>query len=247
MTDKMNLFADGQDGFEFYRIPGLVVTASGVVLAYAEARKRGAGDYGEIEIHLRRSLDGGLTWQPAFKIAHMGRRRVLEAKGSHGEGQTVHNPLAIAETSGAVHFLYGLNYASCFHLRSDDDGVTWSRPHEITGSFEAFRSVYPWKDIAIGPGHGIQLRNGRLVAPVWFCDGSSVNKHRPSLVSTIFSDDHGATWQCGEIAVPCTGKFINPNETAIVQVPDGRVMLNARNESMPNRRLVVTSRDGATG
>ena len=101
--------------------------------------------------------------------------------------------------------------------------------------------------IATGPDHGIQLANGRLLVPVWMSTGTGGNAHRPSVVSTIFSDDHGASWHAGEIAVPCTDEIVNPNETTAVELADGRVMLNVRNESPRQRRIVTTSRDGAGG
>lgn len=130
--------------------------------------------------------------------------------------------------------------------RSTDDGVSWSRPVEITKTFEAFRKDYDWKVLATGPNHGIQLRRGRLLVPVWLSTGTGGNAHRPSVTATIFSDDGGTTWQASEIAIPCTDKFVNPNETVAVELADGRVILNARNESKARRRIVVTSPDGTT-
>jgi sialidase-1 len=101
--------------------------------------------------------------------------------------------------------------------------------------------------LATGPGHGIQLRNGRLVVPVWLSTGTGGHAHRPSVTATIYSDDRGKSWQRGAIAVPDTAEFVFPNETTAAQLSDGRVMLNVRSESKAHRRLVVTSPDGAMG
>jgi sialidase-1 len=101
--------------------------------------------------------------------------------------------------------------------------------------------------LATGPAHGIQLKTGRLVVPVWLSTGTGGHAHRPSVTSTIYSDDGGKTWQRGEIAVPNTDEWINPNETVVVELADGGVMLNVRSESKTHRRLVTVSRDGATG
>jgi sialidase-1 len=131
-------------------------------------------------------------------------------------------------------------------MRSDDDGVTFSAPVEITSTFEAFRKDYDWKVIATGPAHGLQLANGRLLVPVWLSLATGRNAHRPSVTATIYSDDLGKTWQRGEIAVPDTAEWVYPNETIAVQLVDGRVMLNVRTESPAHRRLVTTSPDGAT-
>lgn len=100
--------------------------------------------------------------------------------------------------------------------------------------------------MATGPNHGIQLKHGRLVVPVWLSTGTGGNAHRPSVTATIFSDDGGENWQAGEIAVRGSDEFSNPNESVAVELADGRVMLNVRNESKRHQRIVVTSSDGAT-
>jgi len=95
------------------------------------------------------------------------------------------------------------------------------------------------------------LTGGRLLVPVWLCNpaGKAVpgGDHRPSCVATIFSDDHGATWQRGDIVVDTTPEVLNPSECVAAQLSDGRVMLNIRSESKPHRRLVAFSADGAHG
>ena len=86
-----------------------------------------------------------------------------------------------------------------------------------------------------------------MVVPVWLSTGTGGNAHRPSVTATIYSDDQGKTWKAGEIAVPCTDEWINPNETVVVELIDGSVMLNVRSESKTHRRLVTVSKDGASG
>lgn len=254
--EKTDLFVAGEEGYKLYRIPGIVVTKQGTVLAYCEARKSDSGDWGPIDVYLRRSTDGGRTWLPRQQLVHlegdlpMNPVAVAQKLDKPGDN-TVNNPVAIVDQqSGAVHFLYCLEYMRCFYLRSDDDGVTWTEPVEITATFDAFRPDYDWKVLATGPGHGIQLtkgeHQGRLIVPVWLSLGTGGHAHRPSVAATIFSDDHGRTWQRGEIAVPDTQDFIFPSETVAVQLSDGRVMLNSRSESKRHRRLVTISPDGAT-
>ena len=245
---QTDVFPPGMNGVTLYRIPGIVVTTKGTVLAYCEARKDSRSDWGEIEIHLRRSTDGGVTWDPAQKIAHIGER--IEGNPRKPQGgereQTVNNPVAIVDReSGAIEFLYCVNYARCFSMRSIDDGVSWSQPVEITATFEPFRKHYDWKVIATGPGHGIQLNSGRLVVPIWLAYGDT-GDHKPSASATIYSDDHGQTWHAGEIAVPDEGDFGDPNETMITTLSDNRVMLVSRSVSDANRKLITVSADGAT-
>jgi sialidase-1 len=77
--------------------------------------------------------------------------------------------------------------------------------------------------------------------------GTGNHAHRPSVTATIYSDDHGKTWQRGEIAVPDAPPYRYPNETVAVQFVNGNVMLNARSESDAHRRIQTISPDGATG
>ena len=84
-----------------------------------------------------------------------------------------------------------MEYSRCYYTRSDDDGVTFSDPVDITATFDAFRPEYDWKVLATGPGHGIRLTSGRLLVPVWLSTGTGGHAHRPSVNSTIYSDDNG--------------------------------------------------------
>ena len=82
--------------------------------------------------------------------------------------------------------------------------------------------------IATGPDHGIQLASGRLLVPVWMWTGTGGNAHRPSVVATVYSDDHQQPVAAqGAIAIPCTDEWINPNESTVVELASGQVMLNA--------------------
>ena len=249
---KIDLFQAGQEGYEVYRIPGMVVTPKDGVLAFCEARKSSRGDWGTIDILLRRSEDGGKTWSPRRKIAdvpgpHRKNPVALAQKLATPDERTYNNPLAIAGGDGTVHFLFCLEYMRAFYMRSTDQGKTFSSPVEITSAFDKFRPEYDWKVLATGPGHGIQLRNGRLIVPIWMSTGTGNHAHRPSVNSVIFSDDKGGSWNRGDIAVPNTADYVFPSETVAEQLADGRVMLNLRSESKDHRRIVVYSRDGATG
>ena len=249
LLETVDVFEEKQAGFVSYRIPGIVVTAKGTVLAYAEARKFTSADRGEIEIHLRRSTDGGRTFSPQQQIAHLGPRlprnpHMPDDKKKKDMGgpdeQTVNNPMLIAARDGAVHFVYCVEYMRAFHARSDDDGLTWTKPDEITATFDRFRSEIDWQAIATGPGHGIELRGGRLIVPVWLATYEKTASQRKGC-SVIFSDDRGTTWQRGDMAMTIGG------ESSVAELSDGRVVLSSRNTDRRNRRAVVYSRDGATG
>lgn len=255
LFERQDLFTEHTGGYVSYRIPGIVVTAKGTILAYCEARKFSGQDWGEIETHLRRSTDGGRTFSPARQVAHLGprlpRNPVLyenAAKKDIGgpEEQTVNNPMLIADRDGSVHFVYCVEYMRVFYSRSSDDGATWSAPVEITATLDRFRPEWPWRVVATGPGHGIQLRTGRLVIPLWLATAKG-SPHANAVGATIYSDDSGKTWHRGAIAMPNNKETSGTSENIVAELSDGRVMMHARTRSKPDRKAVTISPDGATG
>ncbi|NBV32819.1 MAG: exo-alpha-sialidase [Proteobacteria bacterium] len=255
LLTKQDLFVSGEDpAYNVYHIPGVVVTAKGTVLAWCEARKRpsGVSDWDDIRILLRRSTDDGKTWSAPKSIADVPGPKTknpsaLQMKNVDPNDVTYNNPVLIADKNGAVYMLFCLEYMRAFYQRSDDDGVSWSTPIEITSAFDGFKKSYDWKVLATGPNHSIQLKTGRLVVPVWLSTGTGSNGHHPSVTATIYSDDSGKSWHAGDIAVPATEEWDDPNETVAIELNDGRVMLNVRSQSKAHRRLITTSVDGATG
>lgn len=233
------LFEAGTQGYYIYRIASLVSTRKGTLLAFCEGRKGRGGDWDPIDIFMRRSTDSGKTWEPFRLIMH------------HDDYPSKNAMPIVDYITGEIHLLFNINYERCYYTKSGDDGITWSDPFEITEVINSFKEVYHWLVEAPGPGHGIQLKNGRLVVPFWLSEGTSVEfgsgnrGHRPSIVVSVYSDDHGKTWKAGDVAVPDNEITVNPNETACVQLADGRVMFNARNESINYRRLFTYSEDGA--
>jgi sialidase-1 len=231
------VFAPDSGGYATTRIPALVMSKHGVLLAFCEARANGTGDWADIDLLLRRSKDKGKTWEPAIVLA------------PREPGRPTANITPIVDTEGTIHLLYHRNYSTAYYIKSIDDGETWSTPKDITYAFDAFRPEYNWKVLAMGPGHAIQLRNGRFVVPVWLCEPNPKvpgGDHRPSAIATIYSDDFGKTWKRGDIVTNTTPEFKNPSEHVAVELADERVMLNIRSESKENRRLVAYSPDGAT-
>lgn len=241
LMNRTVLFEAGKEGYFTYRIASMVATKEGSLLALAAARRGTGGDWDPINIVMRRSADAGKTWEPLRRVVAQG-------------DSPCDNAMPITDyITGEVHLLYQIDYARCYYIKSADDGRTWTEPVEITATLDAFKPVYPWLVLAPGPGHGIQMTNGRLVVPFWLSDSggkiaaSGRRSHRPSIVVSVYSDDHGRTWRAGEIAVPDNDVTVIPNETSVIQLADGRVMFNSRNESLNYRRLITTSADGATG
>ena len=250
--EKVNIFEAEVGGYTHYRVPAIAVSPQGTVMAMAEARKSERGDWGTQDILMRRSHDGGKTWDAPRKIARVEGEIELNpaslAQDLAQPGEVTYNNIVpiVDSERGVMHFLFCIEYARAYYMRSEDDGETFSTPVDITSTFEEFKSEYDWMVIAAGPGHGIRHSNGRLIVPVWLSDGTAGHAHRPSIVSTIYSDDAGATWRRGEVVVRHP-ELKNPSETLAVELTDGSVMLNIRNESPEHRRAVSISPDGAAG
>jgi sialidase-1 len=227
------LFEANTGGYYIFRIPAMVTTSQGTLLAFCSARKGRGGDWDPTDIVLRRSTDSGKNWTSTQLIAHK-------------DSLTCDNPTPVIDyQTGEIHLLYQINYARCYYTGSSDEGRSWSEPVDITYAIDQFKKTYEWNVLAPGPGHGIQMTNGRLVVPFWLSTGGRT--HRPSIVVSVYSDDHGKTWKAGEVAVPDNDTTVIPNETCCIQLADGRVMFNSRNESPNYRKLVTYSEDGATG
>jgi sialidase-1 len=228
--EKSDLFVAREGGYHTYRIPGMVRTLDGTLLAYAAARDKDIWDYGDYDTVLRRSTDGGKTWSPLEVFVD-------------GGTSTVDNCVLIvdAQRQGVVHHLYCVDYAHTYYRRSTDHAATFSPAVEITKPFADFASEFAFIIQATGPGHGIQLRSGRLLVPVWL---SPSKQQFPSAVSLIYSDDHGETWQRGPIIVRSGDPPTHPMEGVVAQLSDGRVTMNIRNEAGVHRRAVAYSPDG---
>ena len=235
--DSIQVFAPG-GAYASMRIPALVLSKKGTLLAFCEGRIGTASDWADMDLLMRRSKDGGKTWGPNVVIA---------AKKS---GEPTSNATPIVDKDGTIHLLYQRDYAKAYYTFSKDDGLTWSTAVDITYVFEAFKPEYDWKVLAPGPGHSIQLVNGRLLVPVWLSNPAKLKprrSHAPSCIATIYSDDLGKTWKRGAIIADNSPDFKNPSETMAIQLKDGRTMVNIRNVTEKRRRGFSYSPDGISG
>ena len=132
MLHKTTIFEARTNGYWNYRVPGILTTPRGVILATVEARRGRGGDWDRNDIVLRRSLDGGMTWQPPQRVV---------CADDYGPGP-VSNFVWIADQSdSSVHALYCHNYARVFYQQSTDDGATFTHPVEITDALLPFRGA----------------------------------------------------------------------------------------------------------
>ena len=219
---RSDVFVSGQDGYKAFRIPSLVVTRKGTILAICEGRKRSFSDQGNIDLVVKRSLDDGITWE---------KMQIIFDNGENSAG----NPCPVVDReTGTIWLPFCQDNKRVFVTSSDDDGVTWSTPVEITKDV----SQPDWTWYATGPGRGIQLNSGRLLIP---CDHklNNATKTQTQWYSShvFYSDDHGKTWKLGGTLGPRT------NECQAVQVEDGAVYLNMRSYHDKNRRAIAWSKD----
>jgi len=237
LEGQVDVFLSGQDGYHTYRIPAVIVTPKGTLLAFCEGRKNSSSDTGDIDIVLRRSTDGGKTW---------GKMQVVADHGPHVIG----NPCPVVDrATGTIWMPLTRNRGdepesqimkgttteprTVWLTKSTDDGLTWSEPVNIS---ETTRKPH-WRWYATGPGVGIQLKSGRMVIPCDHSDHSDPKKH-PYGSHVIYSDDGGATWKLGGTI---TDKV---NECQAVELAEGSLTMNMRCYQGKNRRAVSTSKDG---
>lgn len=234
------IFVGGQEGYACFRIPAVIVAPDHTLLAFAEGRKNGCSDTGDIDLVLKRSADNGQSW---------GELEVVWDAGPNTAG----NPAPVVDqTTGVIFLLSTWNLGTdhepqiieqtstdtrrVYLLSSDDNGLAWSEPAEITSSVKQA----DWTWYATGPGSGTQLKRppfeGRLMIA---CDHiEAETKHYYSHV--IYSDDHGATWQLGG-----STPQHEVNESEVAELSDGRLLLNMRNYAPGERhRKIARSSDG---
>lgn len=234
------LFESGTNGYNTFRIPAIIRTIEGTLLAFAEGRKNSSSDTGDIDLVFRRSEDNGASWS--------------ELKVVWDDGENVcGNPAPVVDRqTGNIYLLSTWNLGSdheseiiketskdtrrVFVIISTDDGKTWTEAKEITASVKPVN----WTWYATGPCHGIQILNGkyknRLIIP---CDHieSKTNKYFSHI---IYSDDSGNTWKLGG-----TTPQDQVNECSVAELQGGKLMLNMRNYDRSQKaRKVSISEDG---
>jgi len=193
------LYAQGDAGYDTFKIPTMIVAPDGTILAFAEARTDSQEDWSKTDVVVRRSHDQGKTWSPLEVLFEDGRNVVGNACPVVDRG------------TGFIWMIFCKNNDRAFKTHSEDNGLTWAAPEEITGSVK----LPGWTWYAAGPSHGIQLEDGTLMIPADHVEKRKMSAH------VIFSRDHGATWELG-------GSIPGGEEATLAQLDDGSLYINVR-------------------
>ncbi len=229
---QLDVWRAGEGGYHSYRIPALMATRKGTLLAFCEGRKNARSDTGDIDLVLRRSPDGGRTWTAQQVVADFGPDTIGNPCPVQDRATgTIWLPLTMNpgnESQKEIEARSEKGTRTAWMTYSNDDGRTWAKPYEITRDVKA----EGWTWYATGPGNAIQLRSGRMLAPCDHRDGKGPVSH------VLYSDDHGKSWKLGGSTQADT------DECAVVELNDGSLLLNTRSYAGRNRRALARSSDG---
>ena len=252
------IFTNNTNSYNCYRIPAIITAPNGDLLVFAEGRVKGCNDFGNVDIVLRTSSDNGQSWNALKVVANNG---VLQA----GNPAPVVDFLDPAFPNGRIFLFYNTGTASehetrkgnglreVWYITSRDNGNTWSLPTNITeyahkinqpNKNPKYNFSEDWRTHACTPGHALQLKRGkyagRIFIPSNHSKGIPQDDFNDYQAQAFYSDDHGKSWKLSEaIDIPSS------NEAIAVELSDGRVMQNIRQQNGQSKNRIVTiSSDG---
>ena len=259
--EKVPVFVSGTDGHKSYRIPAIIGLPNGDLLAFCEGRVNGAGDFGDINIVMKRSSDGGRTWMPL--------QTVVDA-----DSLQAGNPAPVVDLTdpayplGKIFLLYntgnnhegevrkGAGLREVWYKTSVDNGKIWSDAVNITTQVHrpkqpkinpAYNFSEDWRSYANTPGHAVQLGKGKYKGRIFIAANHSAGDPQKGFTDYTahgyYTDDHGKTFQLSKtVAVP------GGNESTAAELSGDRLMMNSRNQKgdVRARIISISSNGGAT-
>lgn len=259
-NNEVPVFISGQDGYESYRIPAIINTPNGDLLAFCEGRVHHAGDFGDIDIVLKRSSDNGKTWSRLQKVVDHG---ALQA----GNPAPVVDLLDPAYPQGRIFLFFntgnnhegevrkGLGLREVWFITSTDGGKTWSEATNITTQVHrpnqpnanpAYHFTDDWRSYANTPGQGMQFDRGKFKGRIYIAanhsSGTPQEAFKDYHAHGYYTDDHGKTFHLSE-SVPFEGS----NESMAALIHGDTLLMNSRNQQGNVRsRIISLSSDGGT-
>lgn len=253
-----SVFISGEGGYNIYRIPAIVKSTTGRLLAFCEGRVNGENDFGNIDIVMKYSDDNGKTWSSLHNIVDMD---TLQA-GNPAPVIDVTDP---AYPSGRIFLFYntgnnhenevrkGNGLREVWYKTSIDNGNTWSEPVNITKQVHRpnqsqvnpdYNFKEDWRSYANTPGHAIQFDNGKFKGRIFVAanhsSGNPQAKFADYKAHGFYTDDHGKTFKLSQ-SVEIAGS----NESTAALLPGDILMMNSRNQHGDIRRRIVSlSKDG---
>lgn len=252
------VFQSKEAGYDFFRIPAIVQIAKNHLMAFAEGRVNGSGDFGNIDIVYKTSKDGGISWSNLQVLID---NKTLQA-GNPAPVMDLMDPLF---PKGILYLFYntgnnheyevrkGKGVREVWLIKSTDHGRTWSDPFNITLQVHRphFPSVNPkyifkedWRSYANAPGHALQVKSGkyagRLLVPANHSFGEPLHSFQDYRAHAFYSDDHGKSFQLSaNVDLP------GSNESIAAEISNGGVLMNIRNQfGSPRSRILAYSSDG---
>ena len=252
------VFHSNEAGYDFFRIPAIVQLSNNNLIAFAEGRVKGSGDFGNIDIVYKISRDGGLTWS---SIKLQIDNQILQA----GNPAPVMDRFDPSFPKGVLYLFYntgnnheyevrnGNGVREAWYVKSNDLGNTWSTPVNITEAVHhpnnpsyniAYQNNYDWRSYANTPGHAMQIQSGkykgRIIVAANHSSGNPQKNFLDYKAHAFFTDDHGKTFQ-----VSSTVEIPGSNESTAAEISGGKIMMNSRNQSGdPKKRIISISSNG---
>ena len=250
---RVPVFVSGTEGHKSYRIPAIVSLPNGTLLAFCEGRVHGAGDFGDINIVMKRSNDKGRTWSSLQTIVDTDS---LQA-GNPAPVVDLYDP---AYPAGRIFLFYntgnnhegevrkGKGLREVWYKTSTDGGLSWSNPVNITTQTHrpkqpqvnaAYNFTQDWRSYANTPGHAMQFTTGKYKGRIFIAANHSAGNPQPGFMDYkshgFYTDDHGKTFHLSE-----TVNLPGSNESMATEISNGRLMMNSRNQKGDIKARIVS-------
>lgn len=252
------VFKNGEDNYECFRIPAIIKAPNNDLLAFAEARKKGCNDFGDIDLVMKRSRDNGKTWSALETVVDNDLLKagnpapvvdLLDPRFPNGRIFLLYNTATTAEADARK----GRGVREILYITSTDNGRTWSKSLNITTSVHrplapsynaAYNFIEDWRTNALTPGHALQLtygkNKGRIFVAANHAAGAKSDNIETNKAHCFYSDDHGDTWRLG-----ATVEMPGGNESTAAELADGSVLQNIRYKNAVDKfRVLAFSKNG---